>query len=398
MTKRQFIRVAQPYNALKAVIEVFRKATELRQSERTRSGNRQSGDSIALIIETVAKLQSDARFRTGSLSRRKFEYVKQKWDSAGPQNPTPACSERLPFTGSGNEPGVDWCSTEETYQNTLVVDAVDNRRTDSIRIIHRPEGSGFLSVYESVRVARGVGVSPDHQPFVIQTQGLCSSGGRKIEDAKLPTNQKESVIHPVGINEESADPFGIVDPGRLCRGRTGNVEQFKNATELIIDVSMIGASAVCLCAVVSGSLAEVVLAKQLIEGRAGIVDFQETTPEIRETVGLSVIVDVEARSFVIVVDADDLGLGRVREVFVSKGARPGSRESLIDSCPVVARDGVGIVDAERLGKCIAGVFNGFESVGRRPILSIHGHADKNSQTESENQWVDSFHLFFSPVI
>jgi len=307
-------------------------------------------------------------------------------------------AKRLPFTGSGNEPGVDWCSTEETYQNTLVVDAVDNRRTDSIRIIHRPEGSGFLSVYESVGVARGVGVSPDHQPFVIQTQGLCSSGGRKIEDAKLPTNQKESVIHPVGINEESADLFGIVDPGRLCSGRTGNVEQFKNATELIIDVSMIGASAVCLCAVVSGSLAEVVLAKQLIEGRAGIIDFQETTPEIREAVGLSVIVDVEARSFVIVVDADDLGLGRVREVFVSKGVRPGSRESLIDSCPVVARDGVGIVDAERLGKCIAGVFNGFESVGRRPILSIHGHADKNSQTESENQWVDSFHLFFSPVI
>jgi hypothetical protein len=65
---------------------------------------------------------------------------------------------------------------------------------------------------------------------------------------------------------------------------------------------------------------------------------------------------------------------------------------------VVARDGVGIVDAERLGKCIVGVFNGFESVGRRPILSIHGHADKNSQTESENQWVESFHLFFSPVI
>ena len=95
MTKRQFIRVAQPHNALKAVIEVFRKATELRQSERTRSGNRQSGDSIALIIETVAKLQSDALFRTGLLSRRKFKYVKQKWDSAGSQNPTPACSQVL---------------------------------------------------------------------------------------------------------------------------------------------------------------------------------------------------------------------------------------------------------------------------------------------------------------
>src|SRR5260370_7563358 len=140
---------------------------------------------------------------------------------------------------------------------------------------------------------------------------------------------------------------------------------------------MIGASAVCFCAVVSGSLAEVVLAKQLIEGRAGIVDFQETTPEIREAVGLSVIVDVEARSFVIVVDADDLGLGRVREVFVSKGVRPGSRESLIDSCPVVARDGVGIVVAERLGKSIPAVFNLFHSLSRRPTLTLHRPPDTN---------------------
>jgi hypothetical protein len=88
-------------------------------------------------------------------------------------------------------------------------------------------------------------------------------------------------------------------------------------------------------------------------------------------------VNVEAGSLVIVVDADDLGLGRVREVFGSKSARPGSHESLIDSCPVVARDGVGIVDAERLGKRVAGVFNGFEVVGRR-VLGIHGRADKNS--------------------
>jgi hypothetical protein len=36
-----------PYDALKALIEVFRKGTDLRQSERTRSGNRQYGDSIA---------------------------------------------------------------------------------------------------------------------------------------------------------------------------------------------------------------------------------------------------------------------------------------------------------------------------------------------------------------
>jgi hypothetical protein len=132
---------------------------------------------------------------------------------------------------------------------------------------------------------------------------------------------------------------------------------------------MIGAGSVRLCAVVSGSLADVVLAKQLIEGRAGIVDSQENTSEIREPVGLSVGIDVEARSLVVVVDADDLGLGRVREVFVSKGARPDSREPLVDSCTMVAGDGVGIVDAEGLGKRIAGVLNGFEFVGRRPILS-----------------------------
>jgi hypothetical protein len=38
--------------------------------------------------------------------------------------------------GNGNESGVDWRSAEETDQNPLVVDAVDNRRSDSIRIIN----------------------------------------------------------------------------------------------------------------------------------------------------------------------------------------------------------------------------------------------------------------------
>src|SRR5260370_36587322 len=111
----------------------------------------------------------------------------------------------------------------------------------------------------------------------MQAKGLLSGGGRKIEDAELATNQKEAVINPVGINEESADLAGIVDPGGLCSGRTRNVEQFKNTTELVINVSMIGAGAVRLCAVVSGSLAEVVLAKRLFEGLAGMFDFPEKT-------------------------------------------------------------------------------------------------------------------------
>jgi hypothetical protein len=105
---------------------------------------------------------------------------------------------------------------------------------------------------------------------------------------------------------------------------------------------MIGAGAVCLCAVVADSLAGVILAEELIERRTEKVHFQETTSQICETVRVSRGVNVEADSLVIVVDADDLGLGRVREVFVSKSARPGSRESLIDSCPVVARDGVAL--------------------------------------------------------
>ena len=45
-------------------------------------------------------------------------------------------AERLPLTGSGNESRVDWRSTDETDQNALVVNAVDNRRTDSGRIIY----------------------------------------------------------------------------------------------------------------------------------------------------------------------------------------------------------------------------------------------------------------------
>src|SRR6266404_9719752 len=81
-------------------------------------------------------------------------------------------AERLPvtgavITGNGNESGVDWRSTEETDQKTLVVDAVDNRRTDSIRIIYRLEALGSHCEYESVRVVQAVGVRSDHLPLVI---------------------------------------------------------------------------------------------------------------------------------------------------------------------------------------------------------------------------------------
>jgi hypothetical protein len=45
-------------------------------------------------------------------------------------------AERLPFNGSGNEPGVDWWSTEETYQVALVINSIENCGTDSIRVVH----------------------------------------------------------------------------------------------------------------------------------------------------------------------------------------------------------------------------------------------------------------------
>ena len=76
----------------------------------------------------------EARFYTGS------EILQVR------RNPTPVSSLVLrdylllvlgvAVAGNGNESGVDWRSTEETDQNALVVDAVDNRCTDSIWIIN----------------------------------------------------------------------------------------------------------------------------------------------------------------------------------------------------------------------------------------------------------------------
>src|ERR1700758_4134320 len=95
------------------------------------------------------------------------------------------------------------------------------------------------------------------------------------------------MIDSVGIHEGSANVSGIVDTCGLCTGRTRNFEQLKNAAVLVIEVSMIGAGAVCLCAVVSDSLAGVILAEELIERRTGKVHFQETTSQICETVRVS---------------------------------------------------------------------------------------------------------------
>ena len=140
-----------------------------------------------------------------------------------------------------------------------------------------------------------------------------------MEEFEPAADQKETVVDSFGIHEESANVSGIVDPRGLRTGRAGNVEQLENGAELVKDVSMIGAGAVCLCAVVAGSLAGVILAEELIERRAGKVHFQETTSLICETVGVSRGVNVEAGGLGTVIDGDDLSLGRTREVLVGKG-------------------------------------------------------------------------------
>src|SRR5216684_5860836 len=127
------------------------------------------------------------------------------------------------------------------------------------------------------------------------------------------------MIDSVGIYEEPANVSEIVDTGGLRTGRAGNVEQLENRAELVVDISIIGAAAVCLCAVVAGSLAVVILAEELIEQCAGKVNCQERTSGICETVGVSCGVDVKASGRGIVVDSDDLSLGRTREVLADKG-------------------------------------------------------------------------------
>lgn len=106
-----------------------------------------------------------------------------------------------------------------------------------------------------------------------------------MEEFEPAADQKETVINSFGIHEESANVSRIIDPRSLRTGRGGNIEQFENGAEFVIDVSIIRASAVCLCAVVTGCLSEVVLAEELIEQRAGIVHFLEMTKLICETVG-----------------------------------------------------------------------------------------------------------------
>ena len=70
-----------------------------------------------------------------------IKYAKPKRDSAGSQNPTPVSSHVLRdylslVSGSGNESGVDWRSTEETDQEAPIVNSIDNCGTDSIRVVH----------------------------------------------------------------------------------------------------------------------------------------------------------------------------------------------------------------------------------------------------------------------
>ena len=67
------------------------------------------------------------------------KHAKQKWDSAGSQNPKPGSSHvqrSYLSVGGGNESGVDWRSPEKTDQVAFVVNSIDNCGADSIRIIH----------------------------------------------------------------------------------------------------------------------------------------------------------------------------------------------------------------------------------------------------------------------
>src|SRR5258708_31463840 len=139
----------------------------------------------------------------------------------------------------------------------------------------------------------------------------------------MPFDQYPAMIHSFGVNEESGNISGIVDPGSLRTGRSRNVKRFKNAAELVEDVSSIGGVTVRRCAEVAGSLSEVVQAEELIERRAGKVHCQEITSHVFETVCSSCSVNEKAVGLenVIhenVIDADDLGLGRTRDVLVCK--------------------------------------------------------------------------------
>ena len=150
------------------------------------------------------------------------------------------------------------------------------------------------------------------------------------------------MIDSVGIYEEPANVSEIVDTGGLRTGRAGNVEQLENGVEFVIDVSMIGAGAVCLCAVVAGSLAAVILAKELIKGRAGKVHCQESAVDLaQKAVVGSTAIDVKPDCFEIlfkvVVDPGDLGLHRTRKVLGGEMVRQGKHEPLVYSHAVGSR-------------------------------------------------------------
>jgi len=94
------------------------------------------------------------------------------------------------------------------------------------------------------------------------------------------------MVDPVGVDIESADLLGVVDAGGLSSlGCLRDADHLENRALLVIDIGEVGSSVVRAKAVIASRLAHIVLAEQLIERRAGVIDRRELTIGIAEAMG-----------------------------------------------------------------------------------------------------------------
>lgn len=138
------------------------------------------------------------------------------------------------------EAGVHGRGAIEADEYATVVDAVDDGRAHSARII-----DGHKAILrgpdEPVRVVTGVHVLAHDLAFVVEAQRLGEDATRGIEGRKLAGVEQEAVVYGVDVDVEAADLLAVVDAGGLrSAGRSRNDDHQKNTAILVVDIRNVG--------------------------------------------------------------------------------------------------------------------------------------------------------------
>ena len=126
-----------------------------------------------------------------------------------------------------------------------------------------------IVVDEAVGLAGGIHIEADNLSAVVQPQSLGSGAAgiiQRHEDAEV---EQPAVVNTGGIDVETASYAGVVDAGGLRSAYSaGNGDHVEDAAYFVVDVGDVRSGVVEAVAVVARRLVEVVLAEQLVEGRA----------------------------------------------------------------------------------------------------------------------------------